>query len=115
MLQIGSNARVFIAVGPTDMRKSINGLSILVEAELDGELFGGDYFVFCNRAKSIIKILYWDRSGFCLWQKTLDKGRYHWPMNEQDLMRVRAEELMWLLEGLDIAQAHERLNYNCLT
>jgi transposase len=71
--------RVFLAAGSTDMRKSINGLSILVERALDLDPFAGDLFVFCNRRRNMIKILYWDNNGFALWHKRLEKHRFRWP------------------------------------
>jgi len=69
--------RVFLAVGSTDMRKSINGLSILVEQAMDLDPFNGDLFVFCNRRRNMIKILYWDHNGFALWHKRLEKHLFH--------------------------------------
>ena len=107
----GASVRVFLAAGATDMRKAINSLSVLVESQLDGKLFSGDLFVFCNRTQSIVKILYWDKSGFCLWQKKLEKEKFKWPKTEQEVMEIGARELKWLLEGLDIKQAHETLEY----
>ena len=115
MWKIEKENRVFLALGITDMRKAINGLSILVESELDGVLFSGDLFVFCNRSRNIVKILYWDRNGFCLWQKRLEKEKFRWPENEAEVMEVGCQELEWLLGGLDIAQAHEQLAYETVT
>ena len=74
--------KVYLALGVTDMRKAINGLSILVENALGGNLFSGDLFVFSNRKKTLVKILYWDLNGFALWQKRLEKERFTWPENE---------------------------------
>lgn len=102
--------RVFLCLGSTDMRKSINSLSILVEHDLEGQLEDGDYFVFCSKSKRIIKILYWDFNGYCLWQKRLEKERFKWPVTDEDLKEITQQSLDWLLQGLDIKQAHERLN-----
>ena len=110
----GFQQRIFLALGVVDMRKSINGLSILVEGELESNLFTGDLFAFCNRGRTIVKILYWDRSGFCLWQKRLEKSKFIWPENEVDLLEIGTRELSWLLEGLDIRQAHEALSYQAI-
>jgi len=103
--------RVFLAVGTTDMRKSINGLSILVERSMEHNPFEGDLFVFCNRRRNMIKILYWDKNGFALWHKRLEKHRFHWPTTTDAVISLSAKELEWLLAGLDYTHAHAHLNY----
>ena len=111
-----SHTRVYLAVGHTDMRKSINGLSILVEEQLHQDPFSGHLFVFCNRRRHIVKILYWDRNGFCLWQKRLEKHFFSWPESEKQLMTIDARQLGWLLQGLSLEQirAHGALDYRTL-
>jgi transposase len=108
--------RVCLALGNTDMRKSINGLSILVENNMELDPFSGHLFVFCNRRRNILKILYWDRNGFCLWQKRLEKHRFKWPKSESDVLKIGHRDLMWLIEGLEIHQrdAHKSLLYSIL-
>ncbi len=103
--------RVFLAVGSTDMRKSINGLSILVEQAMDLDPFNGDLFGFCNRRRNMIKILYWDHNGFALWHKRLEKHLFHWPTTNQDIVSIESKALEWLLAGLDYTHAHEQLSY----
>ena len=107
--------RVYLALGSTDMRKAINGLSIMVEQAMDLNPFSGDLFVFCNRRRNIIKILYWDRNGFCLWHKRLEEDRFKWPESEQGLMTIDQSQLKWLLYGLDIADAHKQLYYQAVS
>jgi transposase len=116
MTFLPSHMRVFLAPGSTDMRKAINCLSILVEDTLHLDPLSGHLFVFCNRAQKILKVLYWDRNGFCLWQKRLEKHRFKWPQNRKEVMEVRAEELSFILEGLDIRTVRplERLNYKSM-
>ena len=111
-----NHAHVYIAPGVTDMRKSINGLSILVAEHLELDPLSGHLFAFCNRRRDIIKILYWDRNGFCLWHKRLEKDRFQWPETEGDVVNVRGHELGWLLDGLSLDQssAHRRLHYESL-
>ena len=106
--------KVYLAIGNTDMRKAINGLSILVESNMELDPFSGHLFVFCNRRRNILKILYWDRNGFCLWQKRLEKDRFRWPETESEVLNIGHRELMWLIEGLEIDQkgAHEGLFYS---
>ena len=106
--------RVFLAVGHTDMRKAINGLSIMVEQDMSLNPFSGDLFVFCNRACSIIKILYWDHNGFCLWLKRLEKHRFKWPTSVDEVVTIGAKQLNWLLAGLDFTSAHEHLYYSAV-
>jgi len=109
-----TNSRVFLAIGSTDMRKAINGLSIMVEQHLGEDPFSGDLFVFCNRRRNMIKILYWDKNGFCLWHKRLEKHRFQWPRCADELVMIAARELEWLLDGLDFTSAHQRLYYRAV-
>ena len=113
MLPVSNSTVVFIATGVTDMRKSINGLSIIVEEELELSPLSGSIFAFCNRRKDIIKILYWDRNGFCLWHKRLEKDRFKWPQTSEDVCQVHTRELAWLLDGLSLEQeqAHRSISY----
>jgi len=104
--------RVFLAVGSTDMRKSINGLSIMVEQLMGHNPFTGDLFAFCNRRRNMIKILYWDRNGFCVWLKRLEEHRFTWPRTRDEVVSIGAKELEWLLAGLDYTHAHRQLRYS---
>ncbi len=116
MMFLPLQTKVYLAVGSTDMRKSINGLSILVEDYLEIDPFCGHLFAFSNRRRNMIKILYWDRNGFCLWQKRLEKHSFKWPVFPEDVMEIDQRELSWLLEGLDLGEirAHEKLSYATL-
>ena len=107
------DTRIYLAVGSTDMRKAINGLSILVEDVLELNPLSGHLFAFCNKRRNMVKILYWDRNGFCLWHKRLEKHVFTWPESHAQVLKLDARELNWLLEGLDIrqAKAHESLFY----
>jgi len=111
------NMRVYLAMGHTDMRKAINGLSVLVESSMQLDPFSGNLFVFTNRRRNILKILYWDRNGFCLWQKRLEKHRFRWPdACNNEVVAIEGRELSWLLEGLDTrdVKAHGMLSYTAL-
>lgn len=111
-----SPVRVYVATGITDMRKSINGLSILVADQLDLDPLSGHLFAFCNRKREIIKILYWDRNGFCLFQKRLEKNKFQWPETTEDVLKIHGHELSWLLDGLSLhqRQAHRQLSYETM-
>jgi transposase len=95
------------------MRKSINGLSVLVEEVLAQDPFSAQLFVFCNRKRDKVKILYWERSGFVLWYKRLEKQRFPRPRAGESVLRVTGRELNWLLDGIDWfrLKPHEILSY----
>lgn len=114
---VGPQTRVWLVLGATDMRKAIDGLSLIVADHFERDPFSGHLFVFCNRGRTIIKILYWNHNGFCLWQKRLEKHRFTWPESEAEVMELGGRELGWLLDGLDPfqAQGHSRLHYSTLT
>ncbi len=112
MMLPSQSGRVYLAVGNTDMRKSINGLSIMVEQVMEQNPFAGDLFVFCNRRRNMIKILYWDHNGFCVWHKRLEEHRFTWPRTREEVITIGQKELEWLLAGLDYTHAHKRLRYS---
>ena len=94
---------VFIHRDPVDMRKAINGLSEIVQSAGMGNLMGPNLFVFCGRRRNVIKVLYFDRSGFCLWQKRLEQSRFTWPKKHSDtVLHITSEQMRWLLEGYDV-------------
>jgi transposase len=102
---------IYIRPGITDMRKAVNGLSVTVKEQMNVDPFSESLFIFCNRERRILKALYWDRNGFCLWQKRLERHRYPWPMTKEDVLKLEYEQLKMLLSGIDFFKAHERLNY----
>lgn len=106
-----SNLKIYIRPGFTDLRKAINGLSICIQEEMDLDPFSRSLFLFCNRQKKILKALYWDSNGFCLWQKKLEKHRFPWPDTEQAVQEISQENLALLLKGIDFWKAHQPLNY----
>ena len=106
--------QVFVCREPVDFRKGINGLAILVEQQLALSPFSEQLFVFCNRARDKVKILYWETSGFCLWQKRLEKARFAWPRHlAGDVITLTGQQLNWLLDGYDLRhlQPHKALHY----
>lgn len=106
------DARIYVRPGATDMRKAINGLAILVEQELELNPFEHAVFLFCNRQKRILKALYWDKNGFWLFQKRLEKHRFPWPERREAVVReITPERLRMLLDGIDFWNAHTRLAY----
>ena len=96
---------VFLHRDPVDMRKAINGLSEIVAAEGMGELMGPNLFVFCGKRRSVLKILYFDRSGFALWQKRLELDKFPWPrakLHEEAVLKLTPSQMQWLLDGYDV-------------
>jgi len=98
MLSLSSAARIFLYKTSVDMRKSFEGLSYLVEQEFDTPLTAGDYFVFLNRRKNMMKVLVWDIDGLIIWYKRLEKGNFIRPKIEHHLISRR--EFYMLLEGV---------------
>ena len=92
-------SQVYVYREPCDMRKSIDGLSAIVELEMALSPFQPALFVFCNRQRDKVKLLYWERNGFVLWYKRLEKQRFKWP---KQLGELNAEQLSWLLDGIDV-------------
>src|SRR5690554_131338 len=110
--------QVYVYLQPVDFRKSINGLSALVELEMSLVPFMPALFVFCNRGRDKIKLLYWERNGFVLWYKRLEKQRFRWPRVSTSTCDIRdGRELNFLLDGLDIwhNQPHQTLHFHSVT
>lgn len=103
MLTLPSSVRIYLAVEPVDLRKSIDGLGALVTAQ-GGELYSGHLFVFRGRRADRIKILGWDRGGFVLYYKRLEKGRFRWPQLTPQAKEVVLDstQLAMLLDGIDV-------------
>src|SRR5437868_12783915 len=94
------NVQIWLYSTPTDMRKSIDGLSVIVADQLEKNPRGPEIFVFYNRGMDKLKVLYWDKNGFCLWYKRLEEGRFFIPPVEGDAYGLTSEQLRWLLDGL---------------
>ncbi len=107
-----TNYRYFIRPGKTDLRKGVNGLSVTVQNIMQNDPFSKSLFLFCNSKRKLLKIIYWDRNGFCLWQKRLEKNKFPWPETEEDAREIKFEELKMLLDGIDFFKAHKQLKYS---
>jgi transposase len=121
---------IYLAQDPVDFRLGINGLSTLVEATLRFDPFSRNLFCFTNKRRNQIKVLYWQRSGFCLWLKRLEEERFKWPVHLPPMPRetpsercsgttpspvveLTEDQFLWLLEGLDLKhlKPHRALEY----
>jgi transposase len=107
-----SDYRYFIRPGKTDLRKGVNGLSLQIQNVMRNDPFSKSLFLFCNGQRKLMKIVYWDRNGFCLWQKRLEKNKFPWPETEEEAREIRFEELKMLLDGIDFFKAHKELQYS---
>jgi len=110
-----SNVKIFLRPGATDMRKQINSLSILASKELSKNIFDNNLFLFCSSNKKHLKILYWNKNGFCLWWKRLEKGTFPWPSNKNEVRELTTDELFMLLNGIDFFKAHQTLKFDSVT
>ena len=101
MLNIDSVKTVYLACGVTDLRKSIDGLSMIVQTTLKLDPFEKALFVFCNRQMNKLKILHFDQ-GFWLYYYRLEQNKFKWPMTKEEAIKVNKEELRWLLKGYEV-------------
>src|SRR5512144_2712918 len=101
-----NGVQIYLARQPVDLRKSIDGLSLLVSHVLGQDPFSAHLFVFTNRRRDKLKALSWDQNGFVLYYKRLERGRFRWPVMapEHRTLRIDYRQLQWLLSGLSIEQ-----------
>ena len=114
MMYLPASVRVYLCTVPCDMRRSFDGLHALVTTAMQLDALGGHLFVFSNRRRDRVKILYWDRDGFAVWAKRLEEGTYAMPFGDDagELRReITAQELGALLSGIDLSVAKRRKRY----
>lgn len=101
MIGLPAGTRVWLAAGMTDMRKGFDGLASIAQSALAQDPFSGHVFVFRGRRGDIIKLLWWDGQGLCLFAKRLEKGRFVWPQADSGSISLTPAQLSMLLEGID--------------
>lgn len=101
MIPVSSNTRVWLAAGVTDMRCGFNTLAAQAEKVLELDPYSGHLFVFRGRRGDLLKIIWWDSQGACLFSKRLERGRFVWPAAKEGKVSVTAAQLSMLLEGID--------------
>lgn len=113
MLSLGSSHRYWLYAGVCDMRKGFDGLSGLVRSELGRDPLSGEVFIFVNRGRNRMKLLVWERGGFVLWYKRLERGTFELPRVEarQASAAVSWRDLMLILEGVELKSVRERPRY----
>lgn len=113
MIHLPASVRVYLCLGPCDMRRSFDGLHALVRDHLQLDAFAGHLYLFANKRRDRLKLLYWDRSGFAIWAKRLEAGTFAIPSGEPDAKRfeITVEELGALLSGIHLEQANRRKRF----
>ncbi len=111
MFGMPATVRVFVAVSPADLRKGYDGLAQLARAVVDQDPLSGHLFVFSNRKRDRIKILYWDRDGYAVWMKRLECGSFRWPTLASNHVEWTAGELAAVLGGIDLKGTRKRLRF----
>ena len=95
---------IYVACGYTDLRKSVDGLALMVQQSFQLDPFGRSLFLFCGKRRDRIKALYWEGDGFLLLYKRLESGNYQWPRTQEQVRQVSGQQFRWLMEGLCIDQ-----------
>jgi transposase len=101
MIALPAGVLVWLAAGPTDMRKGFDGLCALVQTQLSEDPYSGQLFVFRGRAGDRVKILWWSGDGLCLFAKRLERGKFVWPQATSGIVSLTGAQLSMLLEGID--------------
>ena len=114
MLSITTGTRIFVAAGPTDMRKGFDGLCGIVSSTLGQEPTCGHLFLFINRRRDKLKILYWDGDGLALWYRRLEQGTFQTPVvkDAQSSVEIRSDELTMLVRGIDYSRVRRRKRFS---
>ena len=94
------------------MRKQINGLAAMVQSVRPEGPFDGAYYVFCGKSRRIVKVLYWDQTGFCLWIKRLEQYNFPWPKDGSEFDEISRTRIRAVLRGIDMWKEHQALRYN---
>lgn len=108
-------ARVYLHRAPVDMRKQIDGLAILAKEVIQQDPTAGALFGFINARRNKLKLLVWERNGFIVWYKRLEKDKFYWPRrHDEDVIMLTGEQLNWLLDGYDVwrMKPHEVLHFS---
>jgi len=111
MLTLTPSTKIFLVTGPTDMRKHFDSLAAIVSGTLELDPVSGHVFVFCNRRRNRLKILFWDGTGFWVCAKRLEGGTFAWPEDGDRAHEMDSEELSVLLAGVDLRGARRRRWY----
>ena len=112
MLSLPSSVKIFLCLEPADMRRSFDGLFMMTEKLIRQDPFTGHLFVFFNKRRDRVKILYWDRDGLAIWYKRLEKGTFRFESDGHGGIEIEPGRLLLILEGIDPAGAKKRKRYS---
>ena len=114
MLTWPPTVRIFVSTQPTDMRRSFDGLAMMTRENMGQDPLSGHLFVFFNRRGDRVKIMFWDRSGFCIWYKRLEQGVFRLPQSIVNMPNPEVEvaDLSLILEGIDLSSARRRKRFS---
>ena len=101
MIGVPAGTRIWIVAGITNMQKGFDGLAAIVQTQIEHDPFGGHVFVFRGRRGDLVKVLWWDGQGLCLFAKRLERGKFLWPVAENGVIHLSQAQLSMLLEGID--------------
>ena len=101
MMGLAAGTRIWIVAGVTDMRRGFTGLSGMVQTALEENPFSGQVFIFRGRRGDLLKVLWWDGDGLCLFAKRIERGRFIWPQASGGVVALTPAQLAMLLEGID--------------
>jgi transposase len=108
VLSLPAAVRIYLCTAPTDLRRGFDGLAAMTREVLHEDPLSGHLFVFCNRRGDRLKLLYWDRDGYAVWYKRLEKGRFHLLTPPDSDGRIDGRALAMILEGMDPASVRRR-------
>ena len=106
-----TTVRIYVRPGYTDLRKAANGLTVMIQEQMGKDPFNGSVYLFCSRDRKLLKAVWWDKTGFWLSQKRLEKDKFPWPADEKAVEELTAAELGMLLSGIDFWKAHKPVYY----
>ena len=111
MLSFPSAVRIYLCREPTDMRRSFDGLAMMVQCLIKHDPLSGHVFVFRNKRGNMLKLLYWDRDGYAIWYKRLEKGTFSWPDRITENAAIDSRELTMMLEGITVSAQRKKKRF----
>ena len=103
--------KIYARLGMTKFRDKLKALLVLIQQEIPQSIFTGDLFMFCGCDRRMIKILYWDRNGFCLWQKKVERGKFPWPRKGCEFKEITRDQFDLIFRGIDFWDEHREIEY----